>query len=90
MNLLTLENVSKQFSERLLLDYSPAAAISHATTDLQRVVRSTVSGLPQAMAEADIAAPAVLVFGEVAALHDQLDWFIPGGSAAGFVPLAEE
>ena len=69
---------------------SPAAAISHATTDLQRVVRSTVSGLPQAMAEADIAAPAVLVFGEVAALHDQLDWFIPGGSAAGFVPLAEE
>ena len=66
---------------------SPAAAIGSATTQQQRVARSTVAGLPQAMAEAEIGAPAVLVFGDVVALHDQLDWFMPDDGGAGFLPL---
>lgn len=69
---------------------TPAAAISHGTTDQQQVVRSTVSGLPQAMAQADIRAPAVLIFGHVVALHDRIDWFTPDGKAAGFIPLNAE
>ena len=67
---------------------SPAAAIGHATTAQQRVARSTVAGLPQAIAQADVQAPAVLVFGAVAALHDQLDWFTPDDAGAGFIPIA--
>ena len=66
---------------------SPAAAIGSATTNQQRVARSTVAGLPQAMAEAAISAPAVLVFGDVVALHDQLDWFTPADGGAGFLTL---
>ncbi len=66
---------------------SPAAAIGSATTNQQRVARSTVAGLPQAMAEAEVCAPAVLVFGDVVALHDQLDWFTSGDGGAGFLPL---
>ena len=66
---------------------SPAVAIASATTVQQRVARSTVAGLPQAMAEAAIGAPAVLVFGDVVALHDQLDWFTPDDGGAGFLTL---
>lgn len=64
---------------------SPAAAIGAATTQKQRVARSTVAGLARAMAEAEVQAPAVLVFGDVVALHEQLDWFTPGEGGAGFV-----
>ena len=64
---------------------SPAAAIGSATTRQQRVVCSTVAGLPQAMARAKIRAPAVLVFGDVVTLQDRLDWFKPDEGGAGFV-----
>ena len=64
---------------------SPAAAIGSATTQQQRVARSTLAGLAEAMAEADIQAPAVLVFGDVVPLHDQLDWFTPDDGGVGFV-----
>ena len=65
---------------------SPAAAIGSATTQQQRVARSTVAGLAQAMVEAEIHAPAVLVFGDVVPLHDQLDWFTSDEGGSGFVP----
>lgn len=65
----------------------PAAAIGHGSTDRQRVARSTVAGLPEAMAQANVRAPAVLVFGDVVALHDKIDWFQPDGEARGFIPI---
>lgn len=66
---------------------SPAAAIGSATTRQQRVVCSTLAGLPQAMARAQIHAPAVLVFGDVVTLRDRLDWFTPDIGGAGFLPM---
>ena len=66
---------------------SSAAAIASASTVHQKVARSTVVGLPQAMASAEIRAPAVLVFGDVVKLHDLLDWFTPQSGGTGFVPL---
>ena len=66
---------------------SPAAAIASASTVRQKVARSTAVALPQAMATADIRAPAVLVFGDVVKLHDLLDWFTPQSGGTGFVPL---
>jgi len=68
---------------------SPAAAIASATTIHQKVARSTVAGLPRAIESAGIAAPAVLVFGEVVELHDQLAWFAPEEGGSGFVPVGE-
>ena len=66
---------------------SPAAAIGSATTRQQRVICTTVAGLPQAMARAKIRAPAVLVFGDVVTLRDRLDWFKPDEGGAGFVQM---
>lgn len=66
---------------------SPAAAIASATTIQQKVARSTVAGLAQAMDLAEIHAPAVLVFGDVVELHDQLDWFTPAEGGSGFLAL---
>ncbi len=67
----------------------PAAAIGSATTRQQRVVCSTLADLPQAMAGAQIHAPAVLVFGDVVTLRERLDWFEPDEGGAGFVPLEQ-
>ena len=53
----------------------PAAAIQWASTPQQRVLRTTLGELAQAMVAAAIDSPAVIVIGEVAALHDQLAWF---------------
>lgn len=64
---------------------TPAIAISQGTTDQQRTVRATLAELPAAIATGQIASPAVIVIGEVAALHDRLDWFVPDGTSAGLV-----
>ena len=64
---------------------TPAIAISQGTTDQQRTVRSTLAELPAAIESAQIDSPAVIVIGEVAALHDRLDWFVPDGVSAGLV-----
>lgn len=64
---------------------TPAIAISQGTTNQQRSVRSTLAELPAAIESAQIDSPAVIVIGEVAALHDRLDWFLPDGTSAGLV-----
>jgi uroporphyrin-III C-methyltransferase len=47
---------------------TPAAAIHRATLPGQRVVRSTLAGLAEAVREAGVGAPSVVVIGAVAAL----------------------
>jgi len=69
---------------------TPAIAISWGTTDQQQTVRATIATLPAALADHPLPTPAVLVIGEVAALADELDWFRPDGSAAGFVEHKSE
>lgn len=64
---------------------TPAIAICWGTTDQQRQVRATLRTLPAAVAASKLVSPSVVVIGDVAALHDQLDWFRPDGSAAGFI-----
>lgn len=64
---------------------TPAIAISWGTTDYQQTVRGTIATLPAALATHSLPTPAVVVIGEVAALADELSWFQPDGSAAGFV-----
>ena len=52
----------------------PAAIIQRGTLAGQRVVTATLSTLAEQAAAAGIKAPAVAVFGEVAALRDRLQW----------------
>jgi uroporphyrinogen III methyltransferase / synthase len=52
----------------------PAAAIEHGTDAGQRTVTATLEGLPEAVVEAGIGAPAILLFGAVAARRDAIAW----------------
>jgi uroporphyrin-III C-methyltransferase len=69
---------------------TPAMAISSATTDQQRTVRTTLATLPEEIAAHQLPTPMVIVLGEVVTLHDQLNWFHPDGQTAGFVPYPLE
>ncbi|HCO99957.1 MAG TPA: uroporphyrinogen-III C-methyltransferase [Rhodospirillaceae bacterium] len=51
---------------------TPAALISHATTDEQRVIETPLAGAKYAAAQ--IAPPALFVVGEVVRLREGLDW----------------
>lgn len=68
---------------------TPVAAISWATTDHQRVLRTTLGQLAEAIKSNGLPTPAVIVIGEVATLADQLAWFQPEGDASGFAPFEE-
>lgn len=52
----------------------PAAAIERGTHPDQRTVLATAATLPAAVAEAGLKAPAMLVFGAVAARRERLAW----------------
>lgn len=54
---------------------TPAALVEKGTTAQQRVITGTLSNLPQTIAEAQVAAPTLLIVGEVVTLHDRLQWF---------------
>ncbi len=56
---------------------TPAAAITWGTTEAQRTLVTTLAALPEAIREADLGPPGVIVIGEVAALARQLAWFSP-------------
>lgn len=52
----------------------PAAAVQWATTGRQKRVNATVGTLADAVEEAGLGSPAVVVIGEVVSLAPQLDW----------------
>jgi uroporphyrinogen III methyltransferase/synthase len=52
----------------------PAAAIERGTYPGQRTVSATLSELPAAVSEAGLRAPAILLFGPVAARRDNIAW----------------
>jgi uroporphyrin-III C-methyltransferase len=66
---------------------TPAIAIAQGTTDQQQCVRSTLADLPSAVEASGLRSPATIVIGEVAGLHDFLDWYRPDGEAAGFIEM---
>ncbi len=53
---------------------TPAALISDAATDRQRVVETTLGDAAAAAAAANITAPALLVVGDVVSLRPELNW----------------
>lgn len=54
---------------------TPAAFIHWGTVARQRTVRATLATLAGEVAARGLGAPAIVVVGEVAALHDRLSWF---------------
>jgi uroporphyrinogen III methyltransferase/synthase len=56
---------------------TPVAVIQWASTPRQRTLVATLETVAQRLAETGLGSPAVIVVGEVAALHGRLAWFEP-------------
>ena len=71
---------------------TPAAAVQWGTRPDQRAVHGTLATLAARVAAARLAAPAVVVVGEVAALAEAIAWFPTAGAdaAAYAVPVCSE
>jgi uroporphyrinogen III methyltransferase/synthase len=65
----------------------PAAIVARGTFPDQRTVRGTLATIAVAATDARIAAPAVTVIGEVAALAAELEWWHPGPLAGATVAV---
>jgi uroporphyrinogen III methyltransferase/synthase len=61
---------------------TPAAIVERGTTPAQRVVSGPLVDLPALAAAAGVRSPAVVVVGEVARLHAQLDWYAAAAAPA--------
>jgi len=54
---------------------TPAAVIASATTGRQRTITGRLAEMPVIVQQAGITAPALIIIGEVTALHRELGWF---------------
>ena len=54
---------------------TPAAAVSHASTGEQRSMTSTLAGLDEAIREAGLTTPALVLIGPVVGLRPPITWF---------------
>ena len=53
----------------------PVAIVSDAATARMRVLETTLERVAQDSVEHQMAAPAIIVFGDVVRLRDSMDWF---------------
>jgi uroporphyrin-III C-methyltransferase/precorrin-2 dehydrogenase/sirohydrochlorin ferrochelatase len=60
----------------------PAAVVSQGTADAQRVVTATLATITADASVARLQAPALLIVGDVVALHSQLAWFEPAAETS--------
>jgi uroporphyrin-III C-methyltransferase / precorrin-2 dehydrogenase / sirohydrochlorin ferrochelatase len=77
MGLARLDRIAAQLMEHGAPGTRPAAIVAQASTAQQRVIESTLDGISDAVARAGIDSPALLVVGDVVALHSSLAWFNP-------------
>lgn len=61
----------------------PAAVVERGATDRQRVITATLATLPARAAQACVKPPALVIAGEVVALHDRLAWYGNASADAG-------
>jgi uroporphyrin-III C-methyltransferase/precorrin-2 dehydrogenase/sirohydrochlorin ferrochelatase len=75
MGLLQLETILQRLREHGAPAERPAALIEHGTLAAQRVLIGNLTTLPTIAREAAVTTPALLIVGEVARLHQTLQWF---------------
>src|SRR5262249_12936806 len=73
MRVGALETTARRLVEHGMDPATPAAVIAQGTRPSQRTVTAPLSGIAEAAS--GLAAPAITLVGEVAALHERLDWF---------------
>lgn len=86
MGLHTLELIVKGLVDAGKPLLTPIAIVSRGTQPDQQVLTGTLETIVALQSEAQLPAPALLIVGEVVALHDRLAWF--GDQIEGFRPDA--
>jgi uroporphyrin-III C-methyltransferase / precorrin-2 dehydrogenase / sirohydrochlorin ferrochelatase len=80
MGLARLDHIVAKLLQHGAPGTRPAGLIAQGTTADQRVITGTLSNIREVSAEARLESPALLVVGDVVALHSTLAWF---GTAPG-------
>lgn len=75
MGLSEVENIAARLMEAGRSADTPAAVISHATTEEQRCCVAKLADIAQKTKEQGLTSPALIVVGEVVALREQLNFF---------------
>jgi uroporphyrin-III C-methyltransferase/precorrin-2 dehydrogenase/sirohydrochlorin ferrochelatase len=75
MGLARLDHIVEKLLEHGAPAARPAAILAQGTTANQRVITATLATLRGAAAGASLESPALLVVGDVVALHSTLAWF---------------
>jgi uroporphyrinogen III methyltransferase/synthase len=75
MGVKSLPRICQKLIEHGMRPDMPAASIRWGTTPLQRTVVGTLTDLPQRVAEAKLAPPALTIVGQVVSLREKLNWF---------------
>lgn len=75
MGMGRLEFILSELQAGGLAADTPAAVVQWASLGRQRSVSATVADLPARVAEAGLAAPAIIFIGEVVRDHEAIDWF---------------
>lgn len=75
MGVKSLPRICQKLIEHGMPADMPAATIRWGTLARQRTVVGTISDLPQRVAEAGLAPPALTIVGRVVGLRDTLNWF---------------
>lgn len=75
MALTTIGEISRRLIAAGRAPSTPALAVRWATRPEQQSVRSTLAGLPQAVAEAHLKPPATIILGDVVSLGARLNWY---------------
>jgi uroporphyrin-III C-methyltransferase/precorrin-2 dehydrogenase/sirohydrochlorin ferrochelatase len=75
MGLARLEHIAAKLLEHGAAASRPVGIIAQATTARQRVITATLGTVAKTSAEAHLESPALLIVGDVVALHSALAWF---------------
>lgn len=77
MGLAGLPTICRELVAHGLPSTTPAAIVQQGTTRAQRAVVGTLATLPALAQAAKLAAPTLIIVGEVVRLHERLSWFEP-------------
>ncbi len=75
MGVQRLESIVREMLEQGMRKDLPVALVRWATTGRQETLTGTLQNIAQRVADAGFEAPAVVVFGEVVALRESLNWY---------------